>query len=51
MENQVEGVIENQIGFWRGKSTRDAIGLMGIISEKVLDVVQKCQMDHTAGNV
>ena len=39
METKIEEVIEeDQFGFWKGKGTRDAIGLMSIISERVLDV-------------
>ena len=39
LESKIEEVIgEDQFGFWKGKGTRDAIGLMRIISESVLDV-------------
>ena len=42
MESKIEEVIEeNQFGFRKGKDTRNAIGLMTIISERVLDVKEE----------
>ena len=42
MESKIEEVIEeDQFGFRKGKGTRDAIGLMRIISERVLDVKEE----------
>ena len=42
MESKIEKVIEEeQFGFQKGKFTRDAIGLMRIISERVLDVKEE----------
>jgi Reverse transcriptase (RNA-dependent DNA polymerase). len=42
LENKIEEVIEeDQYGFRKGKGTRDAIGLMRIISERVLDVKEE----------
>ena len=39
LESKIEEVIEeDQFGFRKGKDTRDAIGLMRIIPERVLDV-------------
>jgi hypothetical protein len=39
LESKIEEVIgEDQFRLWKGKGTRDAIGLMRIISESVLDV-------------
>ena len=39
MESKIEEVInEDQLGFRKGKGTRDAIGLMRIITERVLEV-------------
>ena len=31
-------ILEDQFGFWKDKGTTDAIGLMKIMSEKVLDI-------------
>ena len=43
LESKIEEVIEeDQLGFRKGKGTRDAIGLMRIISERVLDVNKIC---------
>ena len=48
MESKIEEVIEeNLFGFWEGKGTRDAIGLMRIISERMLDI--KGQMTKIKG--
>ena len=33
---------EDQFGFQKGKGTRDTIGLMGIILERVLDIEKRC---------
>ena len=42
MESKIEEVIEeDQFGFWKGKGTRDAIGLRRIISERMLDVKEE----------
>ena len=42
LESKIEEVIEeDQFGFRKGKGTRDAIGLMRIISERVLDVKEE----------
>ena len=42
LESKIEEVIgEDQFRLWKGKGTRDAIGLMRIISESVLDVKEK----------
>jgi Reverse transcriptase (RNA-dependent DNA polymerase). len=39
LESKIEEIMkEDQFGFQKGKGTRDAIGLMRIISERVLDV-------------
>ena len=39
LESKIEEVIEeDQFGFRKGKGTIDAIGIMRIISERVLDV-------------
>ena len=39
MESKIEEVTEeDQFGFRKGRGTRDAIGLITIISERVLDV-------------
>ena len=39
LASKIEEVVEeDQFGFRKGKGTRDAIGLMRIISERVLDV-------------
>ena len=42
MERKIEEATEgDQFGFWKGKGTRNTIGLMRIISERVLDVKEK----------
>ena len=42
LESKIEEVIEeDQFGFRKGKRTRDAIGLMRIISGSVLDVKEE----------
>ena len=42
LEGKIEEVIEeDQFEFQKGKDTRDAIGLMRIISERVLDVKEE----------
>ena len=42
LESKIEEVIEeDQFGFRKGKGTRGAIGLMRIISERVLDVKEE----------
>ena len=42
LESKIEEVIEeDQFGFRKGKGTRDAIGLMRIISERMLDVKEE----------
>ena len=41
LESKIEEVIEDQLGFRKGKGTRDAIGLMIIISERVLGVKEE----------
>jgi Reverse transcriptase (RNA-dependent DNA polymerase). len=42
LESKIEEVIEeDQIGFRKGKGTRDAIELLRIISERVLDVKEE----------
>ena len=42
LERKIEEVIEEyQFGFRKGKGTSDAIGLMRIISERVLDVKEE----------
>ena len=41
LESNVEEVIEDKFGFWKDKGTRDAIGLMRIISQRVLDVKKR----------
>ena len=42
LESKIEEVIEeDHFGFRKAKSTRDAIGLMRIISERVLDVKEE----------
>jgi hypothetical protein len=39
-ERKIEDVLgEDQFGFRRGKGTRDAIGMLRIISEQTLDIV------------
>ena len=65
MKSQVEEVIEeDQFGFRKGKDTRDAIGLIKIMSESVLDDIKEdvcllhrlakgfgpCSLDQTARN-
>ena len=41
-ENKIEEIIaEDQFGFRKGKGTRDAVGLMRIISERELDVKEE----------
>ena len=43
LESKIEEFIEgDQYGFWKDKGTRDAIGLMRITSERVLDVKKRC---------
>jgi hypothetical protein len=38
-EKKIEGVLgEDQFGFRKGKGTRDAIGILRIISERTLDI-------------
>jgi hypothetical protein len=38
-EKKIEDVLgEDQFGFRKGKGTRDAIGMLRIISERILDV-------------
>jgi hypothetical protein len=38
-EKKIEDVLgENQFGFRKGKGTRDAIGMLRIISERTLDI-------------
>ena len=45
LEIKIEEVIEeDQFGFWKGKGTRDAIGLMRFISERVLDVKEEMSL-------
>ena len=47
LESKIEEVIEeDQFGFRKGKGTRDAIGLMRIISERVLDVKEEVPLLH-----
>ena len=42
LDSNIEEVIEeDQFGFRKGKGTRDDIGLMRIISERVLDVKEE----------
>ena len=42
LQSKVEEAIEeDQFRFWKGKGTRDSIGLR-IISERVLDVKEEC---------
>ena len=42
LESKIEEVIEeDQFGFRKGKGTRDAIGLMRIISERVVGVKEE----------
>ena len=42
LESKIEEVIEgDQFGFRKGKGTRDTIGLMRIVSERVLDVKEE----------
>ena len=42
LESNIEEYIEeDQVGFWKGKGTRDAIGLIIIISERVLVVKEE----------
>ena len=42
LKSEIEGFIEeDQFGFRKAKGTRDAIGLMRIISERVLDVKEE----------
>ena len=41
LESKIEEVIEGQFGFRKGKDTRDNIGLMRIISERVLDIKEE----------
>jgi hypothetical protein len=41
LESTIEEVIENQSGLRKCKGTRDAIGLMRIISEMMLDVKEE----------
>ena len=39
IENKIEDVLgEDQFGFRRGKGTRDAIGMLRIISERTLEI-------------
>ena len=38
LESKIEEVIEVQFGFRKGKGTRDAVGLMRIISKRMFDV-------------
>jgi len=39
IEKKIEGVLgEDQFGFRRGKGTRDAIGMLRIISERALEI-------------
>jgi hypothetical protein len=39
----VDGIREDQFGFRRGKGTRDAIGMLRIISERTLEIdVELC---------
>ena len=33
--------LEKMFGFRRGKGTRDAIGMMGIIAERTLEIVEE----------
>jgi len=37
-ERKIEDLLEDQFGFRRGKGTRDAIGMMRIISEQTLEI-------------
>ena len=39
LEIKIKGVTEDQSGFGKGKSTRDSIGLMRIVSKSVLDII------------
>ena len=42
LESKLEEITEeDQFGFWRGKGTRDAIGLIRIIFERALDVKEE----------
>jgi Reverse transcriptase (RNA-dependent DNA polymerase). len=41
LESRIEEVIEDQFGFQKGEDTRDAIGLMRILSERVLDIKEE----------
>jgi len=43
IERKIEEVLgEDQFGFRRGKGTRDAIGMMRIISERTLEIDGQC---------
>jgi hypothetical protein len=42
-ESKIEEVIEDQFEFQKGKGTKDANGLMRIISERVLDVLHRLE--------
>ena len=37
-EKKIENVLGDQFGFRRGKGTRDAIGMLRIISERTLEI-------------
>ena len=41
-ERKIEDLLEDQFGFRRGKGTRDAIGMMRIISERTLEIDGQC---------
>ena len=53
LESNIKEVIEkdqDQLGFWEGKGTRDAVWLMRIISERVFDIKEEmcvCFLDWT----
>ena len=38
IEKKIEDVLGDQFGFRRGKGTRDAIGMLRIISERTLEI-------------
>ena len=43
IEKKIEDVLgEDQLGFRRGKGTRDAIGMMRIIAERTLEIDELC---------
>ena len=38
IEKKIEDVLGDQFGFRRGKGTRDALGMLRIISERTLEI-------------